>query len=144
MSFPAHDLVELLITIVGRHDGVLHAGMTQVAVRLIGARSTTKLLGLSREPTLFGGSRPMRCITVAALVFALLVARPTDAQQVLVGTRKNRGVEPIVAEISPARIEATIRKLASFGTRHSLSDPDNPNRGIGAAGRWIKAELVSR
>ena len=86
----------------------------------------------------------MRCIAVAALVFALLVARPTDAQQVLVGTRKNRGVEPIVAEISPARIEATIRKLASFGTRHSLSDPDNPNRGIGAAGRWIKAELVSR
>ena len=72
----------------------------------------------------------MRCLTVAAVAFAFLVARPTDAQQVLVGTRKHRGVEPIVAEISPARIEATIRKLASFGTRHSLSDPDNPNRGI--------------
>jgi hypothetical protein len=42
-----------------------------------------------------------------------------------------------------ARIEATIRKLASFGTRHTLSDPEHPNRGIGAARRWIKAELES-
>ena len=83
----------------------------------------------------------MRCLTVAARAFAFLVARPTDAEEVLVGTRKNRGVEAILAEISPARIEATIRKLASFGTRHTLSDPDNPNRGIGAARRWIKAEL---
>jgi hypothetical protein len=85
----------------------------------------------------------MRWVTVAALAFAFLVVWPTDAQQVLVGTRKNRGVEPIVAEISSARIEATIRKLASFGTRHTLSDPDHPNRGIGAARRWIKAELES-
>ncbi len=43
----------------------------------------------------------------------------------------------------PTRIEATVRKLVSFGTRHTLSDPDNPTRGIGAARRWIKAELES-
>ena len=59
------------------------------------------------------------------------------------GSRKNPQVEAILAEISTARIEATIRKLASFGTRHTLSDPDNPTRGIGAARRWIKAELES-
>ena len=85
----------------------------------------------------------MRYATVAALAFAFLAARPADAQQVLIGPRKNKWVEPIVAEISAARIEATIRKLASFGTRHTLSDPDNPDRGIGAARRWIKAELES-
>ncbi len=85
----------------------------------------------------------MRYAIVAALVFAFLTSRPAGAQQVLVGSRKSPGVEPIVAEISPARIEATIRKLASFGTRHTLSDPDNPDRGIGAARRWIKAELES-
>ena len=56
----------------------------------------------------------MRHANVAALAFACLMARPADAQQVLVGTTKNRAVEPIVAEISAARIEATIRKLASF------------------------------
>ena len=50
-------------------------------------------------------------------------------------------VEAIVSQISPARIEATIRKLVSFGTRNSLSNADDDKRGIGAARRWIKAEL---
>jgi hypothetical protein len=85
----------------------------------------------------------MRYATVAALAFAFLASRPADAQQVLVGSKKNKWVEPIVAEISAARIEATIRKLASFGTRHTLSEADNPDRGIGAARRWIKSELES-
>jgi acetylornithine deacetylase/succinyl-diaminopimelate desuccinylase-like protein len=85
----------------------------------------------------------LRYATIFAVTFALLALGPADAQQVLLGSRKNKGIEPIVAEISPARIEATIRKLAGFGTRHSLSDPNQPNRGIGAARRWIKAELES-
>jgi hypothetical protein len=50
-------------------------------------------------------------------------------------------IEQIVSEISPARIESNIRKLVSFGTRNSLSDPDDGKRGIGAARRWIKSEL---
>jgi Zn-dependent M28 family amino/carboxypeptidase len=41
----------------------------------------------------------------------------------------------------PARLKATVEKLVSFGTRHTLSDPDNPTRGIGAARRWFAAEL---
>jgi hypothetical protein len=47
----------------------------------------------------------------------------------------------ILAAIDPARIEATIRKLVSFGTRHTLSSQDDPNRGIGAARDWIAAEM---
>jgi hypothetical protein len=50
-------------------------------------------------------------------------------------------IEEIVAEISPARIESNIRTLVSFGTRNSLSNPDDDKRGVGAARRWIKAEL---
>jgi Zn-dependent M28 family amino/carboxypeptidase len=42
---------------------------------------------------------------------------------------------------SPARIEADIRKLVSFGTRHTLSDTTSDTRGIGAARRWIHAEF---
>jgi len=42
---------------------------------------------------------------------------------------------------SPARIEADIRKLVSFGTRHTLSDTTSPTRGIGAARRWIRDEF---
>jgi hypothetical protein len=50
-------------------------------------------------------------------------------------------IAAIVREISPQRIDATVRKLASFGTRHTMSDTASSTRGIGAARRWIKAEL---
>lgn len=50
-------------------------------------------------------------------------------------------IDDIVAQISQQRIEANIRKLASFGTRNSLSDTDSPTRGIGAARRWILEEM---
>jgi len=42
----------------------------------------------------------------------------------------------------PARLKATVEKLVSFGTRHTLSSPDDPVRGIGAARRWVAGELT--
>ena len=50
-------------------------------------------------------------------------------------------IDAIVREISPQRIQATIDKLVSFGTRHTMSDTVSETRGIGAARRWIKAEF---
>jgi hypothetical protein len=50
-------------------------------------------------------------------------------------------VQKIVADISRTRIEQRIRKLVSFETRHTLSQTDSDTRGIGAARRWIEAEL---
>ena len=50
-------------------------------------------------------------------------------------------IQKMTAEVSAERIEARIRKLVSFGTRNSLSGTDSQTRGIGAARRWIKAEL---
>jgi len=41
----------------------------------------------------------------------------------------------------PARLRADVDKLVSFGTRHTLSSPTDPRRGIGAARRWFGAEL---
>jgi Zn-dependent M28 family amino/carboxypeptidase len=41
----------------------------------------------------------------------------------------------------PARLKADVEKLVSFGTRHTLSDPNNPTRGIGAARRWFADEM---
>lgn len=63
------------------------------------------------------------------------------AQQTQTSARLNPQIEKIVSEISSQNIEASIRKLASFGTRHTLSVQDDPQRGIGAARRWIKEEL---
>ncbi len=54
---------------------------------------------------------------------------------------RNRQIEAVVAAISPQRIEARVRKLVSFHTRHTLSETTSETRGIGAARRWIKAEL---
>jgi hypothetical protein len=50
-------------------------------------------------------------------------------------------VKNLLRGISEKRIEATVRKLAGFGTRHTLSDPASDERGVGAARRWIKAQL---
>jgi hypothetical protein len=47
----------------------------------------------------------------------------------------------MIGEISGKNIEASIRKLVSFGTRNTLSEQDNPARGIGAARDWIFAEF---
>jgi hypothetical protein len=50
-------------------------------------------------------------------------------------------IDAIVREISPARIQAYVNKLVSFGTRHTMSDTASETRGIGAARRWIKSEM---
>jgi Zn-dependent M28 family amino/carboxypeptidase len=47
----------------------------------------------------------------------------------------------IIAGASVERVEADIRTLAGFGTRNTFSDTLSDTRGIGAARRWIKAEL---
>ncbi|MFI2650096.1 M28 family peptidase [Micromonospora fulviviridis] len=48
----------------------------------------------------------------------------------------------LLREIDRDRIEATVRRLAAFGTRHTLSDQNDPVRGIGAARDWIHAQLA--
>lgn len=45
----------------------------------------------------------------------------------------------IIDSVSAERIEADIRALANFGTRHTFSDTLSDTRGIGAARRWIKS-----
>ena len=54
---------------------------------------------------------------------------------------RNREIMSIVREIDARNIERTIRKLVSFGTRNTLSEQNDPNRGIGAARDWLYAEF---
>ncbi len=74
---------------------------------------------------------------LTALVLALSAvaaqAQPVPAE----------ALKAMLAEVSAARIEARIRKLVSFGTRHTLSDIASETRGIGAARRWITSELAN-
>src|SRR5215217_8688593 len=72
--------------------------------------------------------------TLLLLISAIAVA----AQQ---PTKPDPEVAKMVKEVSPKNIEATIRKLVSFGTRNTLSEQDNPARRIGAARDWIFGEF---
>ncbi|EAQ40129.1 peptidase family M28 [Dokdonia sp. MED134] len=47
----------------------------------------------------------------------------------------------IIDAVSEDRLRADVKKLADFGTRHTLSDTVSNTRGIGAARRWIKNEF---
>jgi hypothetical protein len=50
-------------------------------------------------------------------------------------------IHEIVAAASAERVERDIRRLAAFGTRHTLSDTLSATRGTGAARRWLFAEF---
>ena len=76
---------------------------------------------------------------LAAGMAALVCAVSTPADQNAV----NPQVRKIVDEISETRIKANIEKLASFGTRNTLSNADDPERGVGAARQWIFDEFKS-
>lgn len=69
---------------------------------------------------------------------AIAVAAQTNAQPQSVPDPE---IAKMVKEVSAKNIEATIRKLVSFGTRNTLSEQDNPARGIGAARDWIYGEF---
>ena len=70
----------------------------------------------------------MRALTkIAAL--ALLAASPLLARS------------SAAPAVSPARLRADVAALVAFGTRHTMSSPDDPKRGIGAARRWAEREF---
>ncbi|MGH9939726.1 MAG: M20/M25/M40 family metallo-hydrolase [Blastocatellia bacterium] len=78
---------------------------------------------------------------LAGMLLAVLRMPVANAQQAQISSKLNPQIEKIVSEISAADIEAIMRKLVGFGTRHTLSSQDDPARGIGAAWRWIKEEM---
>jgi acetylornithine deacetylase/succinyl-diaminopimelate desuccinylase-like protein len=55
---------------------------------------------------------------------------------------RNRTIANIVREIDARNIEKTIRQLVSFGTRNTLSEQNDPKRGIGAARDYLYAEFL--
>lgn len=94
-------------------------------------------------------------MTAAAISPAVAAVTPTSATQAAPAgwptgpgrrttqQQPDRELRRILGEIDQRRIEATVRKLVSFGTRHTLSSQTDPVRGIGAARDWIFRELRS-
>ena len=71
---------------------------------------------------------------VIPAIFALQVSAQTTIKQ-------DAAIKQMVDEVSSKNIEANIRKLVSFKTRHTLSDTTSTTEGSGAARNWIKATL---
>lgn len=69
-------------------------------------------------------------------------ASSRNASEGLTTFQRDSEVARILAEIDARNIERTIRKLVSFGTRNTLSEQNNPTRGIGAARDWIYSEFL--
>jgi hypothetical protein len=57
--------------------------------------------------------------------------------------RPDAELHSLLSQVNSTRIEEIIRKLVSFGTRHTLSSQTDPARGIGAARDWIASEMRS-
>ncbi|MCU6434295.1 M28 family metallopeptidase [Undibacterium sp. Jales W-56] len=81
------------------------------------------------------------CLSATLQVHAQSVESPAENWPPVKAIQRQPAIEQIVKEISAARIETYINKLVSFDTRHTMSDTASETRGIGAARRWIKAEL---
>jgi hypothetical protein len=115
----------------------------------------------------FGQSKPTRLLSCCLLlvllsgIFSSSLGRPENSQSNQTksptvptktprprrGAGQSRGprnpqISRIVAEINARNIEDTIRKLVSFGTRNTLSEQNDPNRGIGAARDWLYGEFM--
>lgn len=77
------------------------------------------------------------------LIFCMLVftASLVFAQKKKAPEKPNPDVAAMLKAVSAKNIEATIRKLVSFGTRNTLSEQNDPNRGIGAARDWLYKEF---
>ena len=76
--------------------------------------------------------------TTILYLFLLLLLSTTSYTQIKLNDPE---IKKMVAEVKAENLEATVRKLASFGTRHTLSDTKSNTRGIGAAQRWVKSEF---
>lgn len=79
-------------------------------------------------------ARPAGVVLAALAAAAPAVAAPAPQKPIA------ERIAAAVAEVDAGRIEATVRKLCSFGTRHVLSRTDSDTEGTGAARRWLKAE----
>ncbi|MBU1371770.1 MAG: M28 family peptidase [Bacteroidetes bacterium] len=73
------------------------------------------------------------------LFILLFIFADASAQTTIV--KQDPEIKKMVEEVSAKNVEATVRKLVSFETRHTLSDTLSKTTGIGAARNWIKSEF---
>ncbi len=83
-----------------------------------------------------------RWLRVAATLWGLCVAGMAQSADSSIKGTVDPQIAAALKQVSAQRIQATIDKLVSFGTRLTLSSQDPASgRGIGAARAWIQSEF---
>jgi hypothetical protein len=80
-------------------------------------------------------------VTAAAVPFISVAGAQASTAPALARHEPDNELRQLLRQIDPARIEATIEKLVSFGTRHTASSQTDPVRGIGAATAWVYEQM---
>src|ERR1041385_2731923 len=72
-------------------------------------------------------------------------SEPAEKSSATAKRERDPAIVQIIKDVSPQRVQQTIEKLVSFGTRHTLSvnnpDASTSTQGIVAARNWIKSEF---
>ncbi|WP_266203649.1 M28 family peptidase [Pontibacter kalidii] len=68
----------------------------------------------------------------------LLTPTQSIAQEVV---RQDDDIKKMINQLSAENLEQLVRKMVSFGTRHTLSTTTSKKEGIGAAREWVKSEF---
>lgn len=84
----------------------------------------------------------MIVLLVGTVVTPVCSQTRVDVRQKKTPAGTNRLIANVVRGIDAGNIERTIRQLVLFGTRNTLSEQDDPKRGIGAARDWLYAEFL--
>src|SRR5215471_17588830 len=86
--------------------------------------------------------------SAATAITAPIVMRAGSASAATVtpSSARNTGnfdpaLRALIGQIDPNRIQATIEKLTTFGTRHTASSQTDPARGIGVAYAWVFEQM---
>ncbi|MEX2601144.1 MAG: M28 family metallopeptidase [Balneolaceae bacterium] len=84
---------------------------------------------------------PFITLLVISLSWFVQCTTPGQDSDKLVLNELDDQIREMLSEVSADTLEKNIRRLAEFGTRHTLSETESDTFGIGAARRWIKAEM---
>ncbi|WP_439880874.1 M28 family metallopeptidase [Pontibacter sp. MBLB2868] len=80
-----------------------------------------------------------RLLAIAMLAGSNFILPTASIAQEVV--RQDDDIKQMVDQVSAKNLEELVRKMVSFGTRHTLSTTTSKKEGIGAAREWVKSEF---